>query len=47
MFFTFNGMFVFYLETFFPWKLNDGIQNFENWRRFALSFCYRFKKTVT
>ena len=28
--FTFNGMFMLYLETFCPRKFNGGIQNFEN-----------------
>ena len=32
--FTFNGMFMLYLETFCPRKFNDGNQNFENRRRF-------------
>ena len=29
-FFTFNGMFMLYLETFCLRKFNDGNQNFEN-----------------
>ena len=33
-FFPFNAMFVLYLETICPRKLNDGIQNLENYRRF-------------
>ena len=28
--FTFNGMFMLYLETFCPRKFNGGNQNFEN-----------------
>ena len=37
--FTFNGMFMLYLETSCLRKLNGGNQNFENWRRFFFSFC--------
>ena len=36
--FTFNDMFMLYLETFCLRKFNGGNQNFENWRRFSLVF---------
>ena len=42
--FTFNGMFMLYLETFCPRKFNGGNQNFENWRRFSLVFVKNSKR---
>ena len=42
--FTFIGMFMLYLETFWPRKFDGGNQNFENWRRFSLVFVKNSKR---
>ena len=42
--FTFNDVFMLYLETFCPRKFNGGNQNFENWCRFSLVFVKNSKR---